>query len=217
MMTVANKEIFNTYGCQVSNDYLNNRQKTILQKLGSFNLLMVPRRKRGMTSSGKMGECHGNVYKLVKLYGGHLLFGYGVKKDVDYKGSRCVQLYTHSVWITPEGKLVDPTKSVNTYDYTYFLPIKRYENDNLWTGGCDYMFPDFTETCVLQGDKDHPKDMRLPLSVLTLDLTVRSVQLSDSKILSSPIHNSSSGFSKPSLFTGKTFDEIWMERTGLVA
>jgi len=199
-----------TYGCEVVTDLLSTNQKKILEKIGLGDVLSVKRRDKGLTSSGIGGECHSNVRKLVELCGGKQLIGFGVQTNVYYKGEICLQFMGHSVWITPEGELVDPTVSSNDhkYNFTNFIPINVYQEDNVWTHLMDMMFPkDFEKSgYILQGDKSEPNDMRLPFESLRWETSVGSMKCTDEEINS--VLNGNGGFTKPSLSTGKTYDEL---------
>jgi len=201
-----------TYGCEVANDLLPTNQMKILEKIGLGNIIKVRRRNKGLTGSGYRGGCHSNVRKLVKLIGGKQLVGYGVQTNVGYKGENCVQFYNHSVWISPEGKVSDPTISVSShlYDETHFIPIFVYQEDNVWTHPMDLMFPENFEDrgYILQGDENHPKDMRLPFENLCLRTTIGTGKLTDEQLNRFFNETVKGGFSKPSLSTGKTYDEI---------
>ena len=203
-----------TYGCEISNDFLSTNQKKILEKIGLGNIISVKRRNKGLTSSGIGGECHSNVRKLVKLFGGKQLVGYGVQTNVGYEGERCVQFYNHSVWITPEGQVIDPTKSVSSHKYnvTNFIPVVVYQEDNVWTQPMDLMFPENFEdrVYILQCDEIHPEDMRLPYDSLCWKTTIATAQLTDEQLNS--VFNQRGGFSLPSLSTGKTYDELVQEQ-----
>ena len=201
-----------TYGCEVANDLLPTNQMKILEKIGLGNIIKVRRRNKGLTGSGYRGGCHSNVRKLVKLIGGKQLVGYGVQTNVGYKGENCVQFYNHSVWISPEGKVSDPTISVSShlYDETHFIPIFVYQEDNVWTHPMDLMFPENFEDrgYILQGDENHQKDMRLPFENLCLRTTIGTGKLTDEQLNRFFNETVKGGFSKPSLSTGKTYDEI---------
>jgi len=105
-------------------------------------------RKNGITSCGLPNDCHYNVAYFVKKFGGRRVAGYllesqredtqpvsitniqtgdtlrlpildGHEKDIRHS------IYHHSVWETPEGKLVDVTnKGYGTKsEFVYFLPL----------------------------------------------------------------------------------------------
>ena len=50
-------ETKNTFGCEVSNDYIPKNQMDLLRKIGLRNFIKVKRRKNGMTSSMKPNCC----------------------------------------------------------------------------------------------------------------------------------------------------------------
>ena len=145
-VTTSYPDAHNTFGHEVSNDYLNINQMKILKKIGLEQVLKITRRKKGMTSSGIGGSCHGNVYKLVNLYGGQQLQGYVLKTNGGHESIRCLQLMWHSVWITPEGEVIDPTKDLddptNEKEYTYFSPVYIYQDDGFWIDGENLLLPD---------------------------------------------------------------------------
>jgi hypothetical protein len=209
----SNRKVNNeTFGCEVCNDLLSTNQKKILEKIGLGNIIKVKRRNEGLTSSGISGKCHSNVRKLVELIGGKQLVGYVVQTNVGYRGERCVQFYNHSVWITPEGKVADPTMSVNRHKYnmTYFIPIFVYQEDNVWTFSMDLMFPENFENVgyILQGDLSHPEDKRYPFRMLCREVTMGTVKLTNEDF-NRALHGVVRGkFAKPSLSTGKTYDEL---------
>ena len=74
-------ETKNTFGCEVSNDYIPKNQMDLLRKIGLRNIIKVKRRKNGMTSSMKPNGCHSNVRILVERYGGKQLLGYMIEKE----------------------------------------------------------------------------------------------------------------------------------------
>lgn len=138
-------ETKNTFGCEVSNDYIPKNQMELLGKIGLRNIIKVKRRKKGMTSSMKPNGCHSNVRILVEQFGGKQLVGYGIWK----KGKVPLYIYYHSVWITPEGKVIDPTSSndegkkeetKNEREYTYFSPVFIYQDDGFWIDGINILF-----------------------------------------------------------------------------
>lgn len=97
----------------------------LLQKLRTLGLkpIRVPIRKNGLSSKGDYRMCHANVIKMVNKYGGKRLDGHEIKiwdnDEVDCRH--------HSVWITPENRVVCITKA--NYDketlekgYVVFIP-----------------------------------------------------------------------------------------------
>jgi hypothetical protein len=68
---------------------------------------VVPVRIKGLTGNMVKERCHNNVSWLCKRYGGKRVTGWYVESSKE-----CTfDLRHHSVWRTPEGKLVDPTLS----------------------------------------------------------------------------------------------------------
>ena len=78
----------------------------------------VPIRKVGITGSGRLLDCRSNVSKIVNTYGGSEISGYDISTEGD-----CILLNPHSIWKTPEGKLVDITLSSLKEDTISFIPI----------------------------------------------------------------------------------------------
>ena len=130
-------EIKNTYGCDlVKSEELKPYVYHLLSKIGLSNPIKVPERKRGMTSSGKEYRCHMNVRTISHRYGGKEVLGYMVM----YKNNK-LRLWSHSVWNTPENKLVDVTKkskdqnswkpNKGDLDNQWFIPISEISNKEL--------------------------------------------------------------------------------------
>jgi len=115
----------NAYGCKRANNRIPKTYRPFMKKLGIRDVYEVPIRTKGMTSSGQMNQCHTNVAKLQVVYGGKVASGFLLHRN------KVVQLtpaqrehysekeksfasvewscIPHSVWMTPEGKLVDVT------------------------------------------------------------------------------------------------------------
>jgi len=208
-----------TFGCEVVNELLSTNQKKIIEKMGldKVDILSVKRRYKGLTSSGISGECHSNVIKLVELFGGKQIVGYGVQTNTGYKDKKgfvsgnCVLFYCHSVWKTPDGEVIDPTESVNHHKYetTNFIPIFVYQEDGVWSIQMDLMFPDNFEDIgyILLGDIGHKEDMRLTFESLHHYSTFVTVKYTEEE-LKKHIFYERGGFTKPSISTGKTYDEM---------
>lgn len=93
--------------------------------------IKVPVRKDCMTGSGQEGLCHWNVFELVKRYGGERLHGFSVSiVNSDYP--RALILTDHSVWITPELKVVDVTEDSRSSRglYQFFIPVSPLHKDH---------------------------------------------------------------------------------------
>ena len=86
------------------------------------NVKLVPIRRRGMTGSGRKLDCHSNVSKLVHTYGGYDVRGYYVEYN---EPSKTFCFSPHSVWETPEGKLVEVTLHHWEGDFVNFFPLHK--------------------------------------------------------------------------------------------
>lgn len=149
-MYVENEnEVTSNYGCEVAKLSVPKQVSRFLRKHGLKNTISVPVRKSGLTGSGKANQCHSNVYKLVKVYGGKQLLGFGVNtaRSLYLDGTDklpthlqwqdtpdTLRLYWHSVWITPEGKAVDVTSDdsraiSSTEDAITFIPCHVLTGD----------------------------------------------------------------------------------------
>jgi len=110
--------------------------------------IKVTPRQTGMTATGTFAHCHANVRELVNGYGGKMITGYEL--DVCPKG---MKLNWHSVWQTPEGKVVDVTQLQGREDGKFYNRISDYlfvpicvSQDNLFPNSKGY-------TAVLSGNK----------------------------------------------------------------
>ena len=94
------------YGCERSYTKIPEKYRGFLRSLGQPNrvVLKVPVRKNGLTGSGYKSRCHDNCELLVTMFGGSVCVGYMVAVTKEN-----LTLTSHSVWMTPEGKLVCPT------------------------------------------------------------------------------------------------------------
>ena len=92
---------YEKYGCEEDKDFFPRRFNKLKKKVGLGPVLKVPKRKNGLTSSGKPHHCHDNVRKLVKWKGGKQLLGWMVGELSSDKSEFI--FYFHSVWITLIG------------------------------------------------------------------------------------------------------------------
>jgi len=143
--TSMKRKSVNFYGCKIGNKKVPKRLVRLIQKFVGNPILCVPRRKKGLTSSGRVLCCHPNVERLVKMKGGKHLFGYEIQCGFGLtRAERKIHtvLVFHSVWVTPEGLAVDVTKKENDKEFTHdqhetlFVPL-----DSSW------------ESCA---NKNHP-------------------------------------------------------------
>jgi hypothetical protein len=116
----------NDYGCKRATKRIHKKFLPFMKKLGIRDVYEVPIRKNGMTSSGHMNRCHTNVCKLQVTYGGKVASGFLLHKEKvvqltpaqhehysqEQKSFASVEwiCIPHSVWMTPEGKLVNVTQ-----------------------------------------------------------------------------------------------------------
>jgi len=193
-----------------------NRIKFFIKGMGMKKIQQVPIRKVGLTGSGRLLDCHTNVSKLVYAYGGSDVRGYELNTHrLDGKVGY-ISFTPHSVWKTPEGKLVDVSLNAQgkKEDYLYFIPV--YESDH--TDGFNFSSVQFLV----------PNDVRLPLFInldegkmiectrrdikkkrLSFNLFWGQKKNSCFKEHPSKIEDGYENFSQPSTATGKYFNEMW--------
>ena len=207
-------ETKNTFGCEVSNDYIPKNQMELLGKIGLRNIIKVKHRKNGMTSSMKPNGCHSNVRILVERDGGKQLVGYVVSKESE----RPFQIYYHSVWISPKGKVIDPTLSndenKNREDYTYFSPVFICKDDGFWIEGKNLIFPnDLVKKGYFICDRDFDDDyegMKYEMGEYVFSLTdlcwrmvfyTNRYKTKEDRVTSSleHLHDGTGGFTEPSI------------------
>ena len=116
----------NAYGCKRANNRIHKKFLPFMKKLGIRDVYEVPSRKKGMTSSGQMNQCHSNAAKLQITYGGKVASGFLLHREKVVQLTPAQREYyseeqksfalvewsciPHSVWMTPEGKLVNVTQ-----------------------------------------------------------------------------------------------------------
>ena len=179
--------------------------------LNIFKMYNVEIRKNGLTGSGKLGECHTNVTKLVLLYGGEKVHGIAITVADDF-----ISFSYHSVWQTPENELVDVTWAKETdkllsVDSFYFVPtdympsfdivVKRTSNEILLLDR--YNFRTVFDLVPIR--KKVLRNKRFTNTFFTpfkpLEDVTRLLQFDDMRTLDS--------FTEPSSATGKHFRDIW--------
>lgn len=128
----------NNFECQIAGcGDLTHLQMQKIKALG-LQVLRVPIRTKGLSSEGDFLKCHTSVKKIVRKYGGKRLIGHTLKTYED----GTVETYHHSVWITPENKVVDICKANYDADelqkgYVLFIPRmidqvpNEYENEKM--------------------------------------------------------------------------------------
>jgi len=218
----------NTYGCEIiKKEELPSYLNKVISKMRLPNPIKVPIRKRGMTSSGKEMCCHKNVSTLTEVYEGKRMMGYLIGKTDDR-----IDLFSHSVWMTPENKLVDVTRKTkeqnsfhpnqNDLDYQYFIPLlvitdkelvlkdmtidKNYKRDGYNSGFYGYMSNgvnnDFKKK---KWNNPTLKDLVGEEKVFyEKDLIDEGISKKEIEVYKNKKKESSeNSFSLPSLFTGK--------------
>ena len=108
------------FNCPSALDKLPTYARFWLQRNLNEIPIEVPKRVNCMTASGKNAECHWNVNALVQIYGGSSLGGLAISVV-----NNAVYLTDHTVWITPEKKLVDVTFTSDDAKSSILLPMKQ--------------------------------------------------------------------------------------------
>jgi len=183
---------------------------TFCRRMGITQVMDVPRRKRGMTSSGKENECHSNVRLLTRNYGGSCILGFTV---IPWSHTG-IGFLSHSVWETPEGRVVDVTNTGNERDTTTFLPIAKYDPDKVcYNGPRNVLFSSNPKIGIRIFRSENILDEGISLRG-TRQLTnkelkrTRGSELREEVLMMNdfPAWDETGGFTKPSLFTGKYFE-----------
>jgi hypothetical protein len=204
-----------------------------LRKTFKSEIIEVEVRHDGMTGSGYQSLCHDNVVALVMTYGGARVGGFVVNDDIHIiKGEKCLRLVYHSVWLTPENKLVDVTaNNFTTESSVNFLPVVidtvtsvEFDDIYLETRGVltsvqrdphqtsdfakrhDYKLIEFSNS----NDSEEIYDVLALIPYSDFKLEMISDDLSSAKDRNRIINKvfDSGGFRNPSSATGKKFDEI---------
>ena len=105
-------------------DYGLRKLKPLLKNFKLNKPQKVKIRKNGVTSNGRYAQCNTNAHYMALKYGGRAVCGLVL---ADNKNGY-IGLTGHSVWETPEGKLVDVTLKWTGRDEILFFPYKRYES-----------------------------------------------------------------------------------------
>mgnify|MGYP003344311054 CR=1 FL=1 len=201
------------------------------------NALNVPVRYKGLTSSGIQLMCHWNVINLVYHYGGYRLGGYCVQRCPDLgitffqHHSVWVTPENRAVCVTSENYGADMNMSGTTSGMypkdIIFVPLvkeKRYtvsfSSFYSHKDGTFYFHevPDTEDVITRHGrNAELIKDNLATLKKLDRDYTVLSQRYFRFSLLYFQRQNSDTqykqdllagGFSLPSIYTGKTWDEI---------
>jgi hypothetical protein len=132
------------WGCDVVTDSFPSDFLDQLHILTDNDILVVPRRSKGITS-GQNGRCYWNANICAQTWGGKVVYGWSLFLLGDSKDAG-IQLFGHACWLTPEGKLVDPTFCPGVTE-SCFVPY----TDSLILNGkitqtiCDFCFARSTD------------------------------------------------------------------------
>lgn len=204
---------------------LSKKYRKFMRQMGMKDVYEVPIRKNGMTGSGHKAYCHNNASKLQAIYGGKVVTGFAISIAFidESETTMGVEFLTHSVWQTPEGKLVDVTLNWKDDDTVLFSPVVSFDVTK--------------EACSIFGDYLLPPNYKKkglylssPLLIEEKGRTQEFIPFSsglnkDRLLLSCPKPNlneritidaqtgkpksGAGGFTKRSSATGKSWDEIW--------
>jgi hypothetical protein len=214
----------NEFGCEVIDDFLPPKYNKLRKRFGFGKILAVPHRNKDlMTGSGFPNKCHGNVRHMVEHIGGEQLLGFWIQ-DVSYVFSlppkSVFAFYWHSVWITPEGKLVDltvaktelPGGKVPRRTFSAFIPFTKYK-EGQWTEGRQ-TFAASTNykkegICLITQEEGQeiPNKKIVPFLALKKGKYIsQTLKRSAEYLYKCGVFGG--GFSQPSSVTGKYFPEI---------
>ncbi len=130
---------------------LSKKYRKFMRQMGMKDVYEVPIRKNGMTGSGHKAHCHSNASKLQAIYGGKVVTGFAISIAFidESETTMGVKFLSHSVWQTPEGKLVDVTLNWKDDDTVLFSPVVSFdvtkEACNIFG---DYLLPQTTKRRV---------------------------------------------------------------------
>jgi len=128
------------WACDVVTDAFDQDFIDQLRILTNNDILLVPRRLKGITS-GQNGSCYWNANICAQTWGGTVWYGWGIGFTGNDENAG-IQLYGHACWLTPEGKLVDPTYCPGVSE-SYFVPYtdKLIINGKVTESICDLCYP----------------------------------------------------------------------------
>ena len=109
----------NYLNCPVVDDQIDPDFRKAINILSNDPVLEVPIRDKGITSGG-IGLCYWNANLCAQTWGGEVIYGWIVEAPGFCLSGYC--LWGHACWLTPEGKLVDPTGDPHRGQTRWFLP-----------------------------------------------------------------------------------------------
>jgi hypothetical protein len=110
-------------------DKLPNSLNEVLKSFTGNECVMVRYLKPKDGIKGKEGRCHFNVRDFVQKHGGSSVSGWILFRDTKGNENGFYVWSFHSVWLTPENKLVDVTEDKNylNRDKSIFVPDSNRE------------------------------------------------------------------------------------------
>ncbi len=109
-----------TFGCEVGEKYISKELRNALTPITTQPCLLVPQRQKGITS-GNNTRCFANASLCSQTWGGKSIYGWAIDQRFPDTGG-CI-LWCHACWLTPEGKLVDPTFGGYENKSNLFIPF----------------------------------------------------------------------------------------------
>ena len=201
---------------------LSKKYHKFMRKMGMRNVYVVPIRKNGLTGSGVLGKCHGNVAKLVTVYGGKVVNGFTIEKDFDSDiGGKLLTFSNHSVWQTPEGKLVDVTyNKVSTgQDTFWFSPVVVYDpSEHFCIFPFDYLLPKHFRKIgltiasdIMWGKDDYGNwnSRQIPYDLKFLNKESQLITSDRPYLHMVGVDKDDCSFTNPSSATGESWTKIW--------
>lgn len=174
------------------------------KSMGITQVMGVPVRKKGMTSSGIKHDCHWNVRLLTKRYGGKTVLGYKVTLVPQ---DRVILFHHHSVWETPEGQVVDVTDGERDEDTFSFLPLAKYDptKESYYTR--NVLFHPTEGINLYRSPENGATRIRgIPITNKMLKRKRTKVRECILGYANEPDESEGGGFTKPSTATGKYFE-----------
>jgi len=174
-----------------------------LKKMGVVEVLRLNRRKKGMTSSGDELGCHYNVMSLVSAFGGRHKHGFLIESKDKKEGL----LAFHSAWLSPEKKLVCVTpRDINNSSKTDVFFFMFSDDGSLDVDYDDVAY--FNRTfCPLERTRQMKGLVGYSISHYRQAKQVKTGFTQEIMNGLVDIHLTDR-FSKKSILTQKTFDEI---------
>jgi hypothetical protein len=112
-------------------DKLQKQHRDALKKLSDGEIYWCERRLEGKTGSGTQAQCHTNVQYWVDKIGGSRVDGWAYNENKFWISKNIHIWYWHSLWLTPENRLVDVTvnEQLGERNKLTFLTDEHRETD----------------------------------------------------------------------------------------